>query len=346
MAKKILQIIFIVCLFFIISIQVFAQNIRPQITFGDILNNTYQTKQIPQNSIEKQKQIQEFLTLIEENGKKSKNSFYLNNIPTPTPNASSLADNVAGYFITPIPTLDPLLESLIARVPSNIGQGDLKPLKESYTIALLGDSMTETLGENLPDLSNLLTLEYPRHNFVLLNYGQGSTTIEDGLYRLDHPTKYDKKDYPPLLPLQPDIIVVESFAYNHWDSQMNGLNREWQTAANIIDMIKQYNPDTKIILLATLSPNPEIFGDGILNWSKDKKWDAAITTKAYLQNFINFAASSHLPLADAYHPSLNSDGHGDPKYISSSDHIHPSDEGKQLISQKIFDTIKQYGMIN
>ena len=205
--------------------------------------------------------------------------------------------------------------------------------------------MTETMGENLPHLAALLESAYPNHRFTLLNYGQGSTDIEDGLSRLTNPSKYQNRDYPPLLHLQPDIIVIESFAYNHWSSELNDLNRQWQTIVSMLDTIKSYSLDTKIILLATISPNPKIYGDGVLNWSKDMKWDATITTKAYLQNFINFAGSSFLPLADAYAASLNSEGHGDRKYISPVDNIHPSEEGKMLISQKILDAIKTNNLI-
>lgn len=325
----------------------------PQITFGDILALQGQPLQTSSQQA-KYEQIQKFLKIIEENGKKSMAKFYGN---SPTPGANlSLADNVAGYFITPVPTLNPKLEHLLAQInnsnsaipdisPENVGAGDLTPLKSSYTIAILGDSMTDTMGENLPHLNTLLKNEFPKHNFVLFNYGQGSTNIEDGLYRLKNPTKYLNRDFPPLLHLQPDIIIIESFAYNHWGAELNDLNRQWMTTLNILDTIKNYSKDIKIVLLATISPNPLIFGDGVLNWPEHLKWDSAITTKAYLQNFINLAASAYLPLADAYNPSLNGQGHGDPKYINPSDHLHPSEEGKLLISQKIVETIKANNLI-
>lgn len=313
----------------------------PQITFGDILNNNIPAP-IP-SSLDNHKKIQEFLKIIEENGKQSLTRFY-GNSPAPKSD-NSLSDNIAGLFLTPVPTLHPELEQILARAPSTIGQGDLTPLKSTYTIALLGDSMTDTLGENLPHLRALLALAFPKTNFVLLNYGQGGTTIEDGLFRLKNPTRYLNRDYPPLLHLNPDIIVIESFAYNHWGAELNDLNRQWLTAVKLVDSIKEYSPATKIILAATISPNPLIFGDGVLNWPESLKWNGAITTKAYLQNFINFADSAYLPLADAYHPSLNSENYGNPVFINSTDNLHPSDAGKQLFSQKIFEVIKKYDLI-
>ena len=372
MAKFLKPVFFIVFFFLLYPRFTYAQNIAPQVTFGDILalQGSLQGQPLQmasdQEKLSKEKyaKIQAFLKIIEENGKKSLNDFNKNypnsNNSESILGASSaqMANNIASFYITPVPTLHPELEKIIAQIPSNLGQGDLPayatqqalqagltPLKSSYTIALLGDSMTDTLGENLPNLNSLLKQAYPKHNFVLLNYGQGSTNIEQGLFRLTNPTKYLNRDFPPLLHLQPDIIVIESFAYNHWGSELNDLNRQWDTAVQILETVKKYSAETKIILLATISPNPKIYGDGVLNWPEHLKWDAAITTKAYLQNFINFANSAYLPLADAYRPSLNSIGHGDPKYINASDHLHPSEEGKQLISQKIFETIKANNLI-
>jgi len=356
-AKKLLPIVFIALIFFAIPLNLsFAQNINPQITFGDILNNTYQhnSRLAPLKALEKQKKIKAFLALIEKNGQESLKNFYAEGKP-PETDKNTLTDNVAGYFITPVPTLAPRLAQILAQInsssipsvqlPGSIGQGDVIPQKSNYSIAILGDSMTATLGENLPHLATLLQNEYPKHKFTLLNYGQGSTSIEDGLFRLTNPTKYLNRDYPPLLHLQPDIIIVESFAYNHWSGLLNDLNRHWLTTVNILETIKNYSKDIEIILLATISPNPKIYGDGVLNWPNDLKWDSAITTKAYLQNFINFAASAHQPLADAYNPSLNPQGHGDPGFINAADHLHPSEEGKQLIARKIFETIKANNLI-
>ena len=362
MAKKLLPIIFIAfSLIFFTVIPTQAQHLKrsfPQITFGDILNNTYQNKlqTIPENSLTKQKKIQELLALIEKNGRESLNNFNKNGIPKKASTSDSLTENIAGYFITPVPTLAPKLAQILEQVDrtqlitsreesDNLGGSDVLPQKSNYTVAFLGDSMTETLGENLPNLASFLNNEYPKNKFTLLNYGQGATNIEDGLYRLTNPTKYLNRDYPPLLHLNPDIIVVESFAYNHWSGELDGLNRQWSTAVQILETIRNYSKDINIVLLATISPNPKIFADGKLNWTKDQKWDAAITTKAYLLNFINFANAANLPLADAYTSSFDKEGLGDPKYINPADNLHPSEEGKQLIAEKIFAAIKNNNLI-
>lgn len=217
--------------------------------------------------------------------------------------------------------------------------------KNSYTIALLGDSMTDTLGPDFPYLKNLLNKSYPGRSFTILNYGFASTDMESGLSRLTNTTNYLGKVYAPLLSYLPDILVVESFGYNHWSGELSDLNRQWITIAHIIDAVRAQSPETQIILAATIAPNPFIFGDGVLNWPDYLKWDATIITKAYIQNMINFATSQYYPLADAYHPSLGPDGHGQRRFINSGDNIHPSDEGKLLYAQKVLEAIKNNNIL-
>ncbi|MCJ7740177.1 SGNH/GDSL hydrolase family protein [Candidatus Microgenomates bacterium] len=158
-------------------------------------------------------------------------------------------------------------------------------------------------------------------------------------------TRYLDKEFPALLSYKPDILVVESFAYNHWSGEIFNFDRQWLTIASIIDTIKKDSLETKIILGAAIAPNGQVFGDGKLNWPQDLKWNAATITKAYLQNLVNFATSEHYPLADAFHPSLDSAGNGLERYIDQSDHLHPSNEGKLLFSQKIVEAIVKNELI-
>lgn len=219
------------------------------------------------------------------------------------------------------------------------------PFKTGYKIALLGDSMVDTLGPELWHLKTLLTKEYPNYSFTLYNYGQGGTNLDSGLFRLIHETDYLGQKYPPLLNYRPDILVVESFAYNHWSGEKYDLDRHWLTLAKIIDTLKIVSPETKIILAATIAPNAHTYGDGVLNWPVELKRQAAQITKAYLQNLTNFAVSQGFPLADAYHPSMDGFGQGLPKYINQGDHLHPSGEGGLLFSQKIVESIKLHDLI-
>ncbi len=210
--------------------------------------------------------------------------------------------------------------------------------KTSYTIAVLGDSMVDVMGEGLPHLTKDLKNRFTKISFNLLNYGAAATNIEYGLVRLANNYSYLGKNVPSLLSQNPDIVVIESFAYNHWDNNESDLNRHWLTIAKLIDTVKNYNPKTKIVLAATTAPFCPTYTEGSANLPPPRKQIECETVKAYLQNMVNFAKSEHYPFADAYSASLKG-SEGNPKYINQSDHIHMSEAGKQMFAQKLAEAI-------
>lgn len=266
--------------------------------------------------------------------------------PSPLPTAAPTINYLANSLV--ITNNNPQLYSLPTDFPKptdSIGNIENSPIKTTYTIAILGDSMVDTLGHDLSGLRQLLRASFPNYSFALLNYGQGSTDLDSGLYRLTNSTRYLDTDYPPLLSYKPDILVVESFAYNHWSGNLYDLDRQWLTIDRIIKTVKEKLPETKIILAASIAPNSKTFGDGKLNWPQDLKYNSAQITKAYLQNLTNFATSQGFPLADAYHTSLGPDGNGQAIFINQGDHLHPSNEGARLFYEKIMEAIKQNNII-
>lgn len=336
------------------------QTNKPSITFGDLLKNSAvseisitPTPTINNSPIaSKSAMIAEILAQLEESYRERPRPTLTPFIPVPTLIAgvreiveSNQAIERSSYqYIKNQAVGQATNYSRLSGIPQAAGQLTIN--KSHYTIALLGDSMVDTLGRDLPHLSQLLRQNYPSISFTLLNYGFGSTDLESGLFRLTNATKYLDMDFLPLLSNKPDILVVESFAYNHWSGQMHDLDRQWLTIAKIVDTVKTISPDTKIILAATIAPNADSFGDGVLNWPQELKWNSSLITKAYLQNLINFATSEHYPLSDAYHSSLGADGNGKEIYINQGDHIHPSTEGALLFSQKIVETIRKNNLLN
>lgn len=209
-----------------------------------------------------------------------------------------------------------------------------------YTIAILGDSMIDVMQPELPQLASALKNFYPHAQFKLLNYGVGATNIEYGLKRLASDYTYLGREFSALLSQNPDIVIIESFAYNHGDNNQQGLDHQWLTLAEIIETIKNQS-QAKIVLAATIGPDETTLCDGIdgINLPPDQKQEKAQAIRAYLQNLTNFAHSQGYPLADAYHPSLDSQGNGKPVYINQGDHLHPSGPGGELMAQKIAEAI-------
>lgn len=213
--------------------------------------------------------------------------------------------------------------------------------KKSFTIALLGDSMIDTLGPDAPHLKTKLTRAYPGVSFQLFNYGVGGTNIDYGLERITSGYQYLGRDIPSLVSKQPDIVVVESFGYNPYPSDNGAIDKHWLALAAIVDKLKAHLPGGSIIIAATIAPDAKTFGDGAagLSFSPDDKWKRVDIIKKYLDSTVKFAQSQGLPLADAFHPSLGPDGNGKEVYINQGDHIHYSDAGRNLFADAVTNAV-------
>lgn len=213
--------------------------------------------------------------------------------------------------------------------------------KPSYTIAFLGDSMTDTLGADLGLVGDALTAVYPFTAFQLLNYGVGGENIVSGLHRVIADTVYLGVLRPSLISQNPDVIVIESFGYNPFPFEIGALEHHWLSLAYLVDAIKANIPDSRIVIAVTIAPNSTRFGDGApgIAFSPQDKWQRTQTIKRYLENATRFALSEHIALADAYHLSLDSIGEGRLIYINPGDNIHYSDAGRQLFARTVVDAI-------
>lgn len=222
------------------------------------------------------------------------------------------------------------------------------PTSKTITVALLGDSMIDTLGPDFPRLKDSLLRYYPKDfNFNIVNYGKGSDTIEGGLKRLVEDYEYKSATFPSLISLAPDIIVVESFAYNNFGNTQEGFDRHWLNLGAIVSTIKAKLPNTKIVLHTTIAPNAIVFANGIpgMNFSAVEKLEKTQTIKYYLERTITYAQSQGIILADAYTPSLVGPN-GDKLYIDKVDNLHPSTDGKDLIANIIAKTIYDNRLIS
>ncbi len=245
-------------------------------------------------------------------------------IPTPTPQV--LGEIVV---VTPSPTPTPTPPPIQTK-------------KKSYTIAFLGDSMTDTMGPGLPAVQSKLSGAYRATNFTLLNYGVGATNIDYGIERITNGYTYLGNPVPSLASAHPDIVVLESFGYNPFPDADGGVNRHWIALSRAVDALRAAIPGVKIIIAATIAPNSQTFGDGAAGvaFSLQAKREHTTIVNQYLDSTVKFAQSQGLPLADAFHASLEGNGEGKLTYINGGDHIHYSDLGRALFAQKVTDAIK------
>lgn len=276
--------------------------------------------------------------------------------PTATPMPSPSVTPTPSPTHSPTPTPAPTRKPSPTPTPSpgaDTGRKTDTPVtplstgRSHYRIAVLGDSMVDTLGPGVPHLQDALKQQFPRTSFTILNYGVGATNIEYGLHRLTHDYTYLEQPIPSLISQNPDIVIVESFGYNPFPYDEGALDKHWLSMATAADTIRQQLPQAKIVFAATVAPNARLFGDGApgLSFSAEDKQKRVSNIKRYIESTVKFATSQKYPLADAYHPSLQADGNGNPSYINPGDHIHPSDEGKRLFAREVVRTLVKHDLL-
>ncbi len=249
-----------------------------------------------------------------------------------TSSESAIASPTATVTPTPTPT---------TTEPSRTAK------KRTYTITLVGDSMVDTLGPVGGGLPALLNRTYPNATFTIVNHGVGAENIDSGVRRLTNGYSYLGLGRNSVVSDRPDIIVIESFGYNPYPLPdiNDALTKHWLKLAEMVDTIHRELPETKILIAATIAPNWDVFGEGapFINFSPEGKRTKVEEIKKYIESTIAFAKSQGLPLADAYHPSL--DSNGKISYINPGDHIHYSDSGRSFMAQKIAGAIVSHKLL-
>lgn len=246
--------------------------------------------------------------------------------------------------------LNPSVLGIQTNQPSNIADTNPEPVnvggyQKTITIALLGDSMIDSLAD-FSYFKKSLHSKYPQYNFNILNYGLGASNIEYGLYRLENDYRNQDVLYPSLVSQLPDIVVIESFAYNNFGNNQAGFDRHWLALGAITTKIQKDLPNAKIVLAATIAPNSAIYANNApgINFSALEKIQQTKSINLYLQNTINFAKSQNFPISDSYTPSLVN-GDGNPVFINKTDNIHPSSLGGQFFFDNLLTTFTKYKII-
>lgn len=246
---------------------------------------------------------------------------------------------VQGVAITSSPTPTPTIVAPTERIYTPEPSPTIAARKDEYTIAIIGDSMVDTMGEKLEYLEHALAKKYPATKFKLFNYGVGSQNVEQGMERFNKPLAYKNRNYPSLPELKPDILIVASFGYN----PLSPFDRDahWLKLAEMIQAGRRISK--QVYVLAEIAPLSHDFGKGPhgVNWDQKSREEQAEKINEQLQNAIGLARSLNAPFIDTYHPSII-DGRqeGDKKYVNPDDGIHPSVEGHEFMADKIAETIK------
>jgi len=242
-------------------------------------------------------------------------------------------ENDMNNSVEPEQNIIPTLANLISPTPTVY-----KLKKDSYTIAIIGDSMVDTMGERLEYLEHSLVKKYPKTSFTLYNYGKGMETVEDGLKRLYKLFSYQDRHYSPLTETKPDIIIIGSFAYNPFFPYDR--DRHWLTLTALVQEIQKIN--SQVYMLAEIAPLRRDFGKGPngVNWDEDTAYTHSGRIIEQLENAVGLARTLNVHLINVYQESLESEKKaGKKEYVNPSDGIHPSVKGHEFTADIISKTI-------
>lgn len=253
--------------------------------------------------------------------------------------------------------LPDLIEKKSLYVPApykKLSEADSKPSTQSgkikyphdYTFVILGDSMTETLG-NSDELRGYLNEYYPDKTFEVLNYGYGATSILSAKERLTDTTHHGGRDFAPILNIDFDYLLIESFGHNPL-SEFNegGPAKQKEILDDLMALIATASGKEKVIFVGTIGTNKDTYAKTVktdLSPEVRKQW--ALERDAYIKNHLEYAKSHGIPYIDVFTPSLDMFGNAKQFLIRSDDYIHPSPSGVLFISKKIAEFLAKNNFI-
>ncbi len=207
---------------------------------------------------------------------------------------------------------------------------------QSYRIVIVGDSIVASLGPNANTLRLELIKRYPDSEFVTYNYGYPALNITTLLDRLTETTKNATEENQSILSQGFELIIIESFGYNPMsDLPLSvGLAKQTQILEESTQLILQQKPNAALAFMTPIAMSKTDFAKGTYDLNQETRTQWINERIAYIENHKKFAEERGIPVIDVYKASLKADGNVDRKYIGT-DHIHPSKQGIDLISEVI-----------
>ena len=239
---------------------------------------------------------------------------------------------------SPIASPQPFASAPPSPTPSPTPSPLVKLSKSTYVIAAFGDSMVDTMGENLDYLDQALRAKYPRTFFKMYNYGIGSQNVAEGLSRVNNNLTYKERNFEPITKINADVIVLGSFSYNTFPS--HDRSRHYSTLIELVNKMKETG--ASVYLLAEIAPLSSGFGKGEhgVNWPEVDAHAQAQKIVEQIEDTISVTNNLGVPLINAYSLSTVDGRFGNSSYVDGNDGIHPSVAGHVLMANTIARTIK------
>ncbi len=211
-------------------------------------------------------------------------------------------------------------------------------------IVLYGDSMTEYLHTPPRILAQQLERRAPDQSHELLNYGVGGTRAELVLYRLRYEFWHGRQRMIPLNVLKPDVLILESCAFNNSNDQQTGLENFTRIWDEILETCRHHAPQAQFMPLVSIAPSPLppaemanrlFFHAGPEIFANRHHW-----REIYQEHFVQWASDRGLNLLNLRQTVLAHEAGGTPRQSwIAADGVHPNPAAVELISTAIAEAV-------
>lgn len=221
--------------------------------------------------------------------------------------------------------------------------------KRRVTVSCLGDSMFDTMGEDCAVLSEALAEAHPDVDWRVRNHAVSGTRADYGLYRVTHDYQYAGRSGKSVAYDDPDIVILESFAYNHIIDREEGLEHYRTVLTRIVEALRLHTR-AKILFVRTIPPDHDHFLESVPNFytlpPRNRRIMAGVVD-TYMAAAREWADGLGLPCADAYDLCLAEIARGVPHrvFIDPADNIHPSGYGHRFVARCIAEALTRAGFI-
>jgi len=216
----------------------------------------------------------------------------------------------------------------------------------------IGDGMVEHAGVGMPLLAAQLQAAWPNVPFEVINQGVTGSRVGHGLWRLTREYEQAGRQLTPIVTLQPDVVLLESFAYtNAADGVIGdeGLRHLREMHWRIVSTIREKTA-ADIVFVVSVAPDGERFLETspayVHTPGAIRRWMAK-DRRIYLEEAAKMAQSWELPIANAFQASMDAAARGTPlaRFISATDWLHPSEEGHRLTAGLIVEALRQHKLL-
>lgn len=213
-------------------------------------------------------------------------------------------------------------------------------------IVFYGDSMTEYLHDSLRMFRQHFDPSDRQTDLELLNYGVGATRAELVLYRMLHEYWHGKKRMLPLNKFHPDVLVMESCAFNNSNDREEGFANFDGIWDEILSACRSLAPAALHLFYITIPPAliiPDEFGNRLFFHSRPEVFSYRYHWRRfYQQRFAEWGKSRGIDILDIRSEveAMERDGFSRRELIHT-DGVHPNAAGVDLISRRLAEEIQR-----